>query len=183
MRSFPSPRPATAAVVLFCLTLLAAPAAGADEKKPADTPAENPRFTHWAKFKTGSSITMTGEVDAGGQKVQTQVKTTLVEVAKDAVTVETVISMNLGGQEHAQPARKEVIKAATAGETMKLVAEEEVTVAGKALKCKVYEFQKPGQKETTKVWVSDVVPSGAVKMSMNTPQGKVTFTAKEFEAK
>src|SRR5687768_11945785 len=127
MQIVPSFRSATLAALLFCLALLASPTMGADEKKPAEEPTQNPRFTHCIKFKTGSTITMTGEVDAGGQKMQVEVKTTLVEVTKESVTVERVVKMNIGGRDHSQPAQKEVLKAAPTGDKMKVVGDEEVT--------------------------------------------------------
>ncbi|HEX8913510.1 MAG TPA: hypothetical protein VF796_14215, partial [Humisphaera sp.] len=165
MRSIRSLAVAVVAMCLFC----SAAARGADA---------NPQFAGWSKYAVGSSVTMTGETVAGGQKMASTMKTTLVEKGKDSVTVEISVSMNVGGQSIAAPATKQVIPAAGAAAgaagaapaAPKEAGEETLTVAGKAIKCKVLvvESDAGGQKATSKVWYSDEIPGGTAKMVAKT---------------
>ncbi len=179
MRSIRSLAVAAVAMCLFC----AAAARGADA---------NPQFAGWSKYAVGSSVTMTGETNAGGQKMASTMKTTLVEKGKDSVTVEIAVSMNVGGQTIAGPATKQVIPAAGAAvgaaggaAAPKESGEETLTIGGKAVKCKVLtvESDAGGQKSTSTVWYSDEIPGGTAKMVAKSAASDVTYTATAFEAK
>ena len=160
------------------------------EKAPGKTVEmkENPEFTYWSKFKAGSSTTMSGDMEASGQKMGMEMTVTLVEADKDkgTVTLERSGAMEFNGQKINQPPSKSVVDSKPkANETYKEAGEETLTIAGKELKCKVYEVEQgegPG-KMSARIWVSEEVPGGMVKMTMKGPQGSGELTVKSFDAK
>src|SRR5215204_2948333 len=66
---------------------------------------DNPGYTSWAKFKPGTSTTMTMTSDAGGQASKTETKTTLTEVKPDKIVLSVAMSMEAGGQKMDMPAQ------------------------------------------------------------------------------
>jgi hypothetical protein len=178
-------RSTLAALATFALGLcLVTPAARAEDK--AEAPKENPQYTYWAKHKAGSSVTLEGKMDAGGQQATMTMKATLAEIGKDSVTVEQSVTMNVAGQVMSPPARKEVVSATPkAGETIKEVGTEEVTIAGKALKCKVLEVSSNanGVEATSKIWVNEEIPGGVAKMVVKAGPQEITVTTTSYESK
>jgi hypothetical protein len=148
---------------------------------------DNQQYLHWAKFKPGSTATMSGEADNGGQKVQLDMTNTLVEVTKDKVVLETSSIYKLGAQEQKGPPHKRDVPAKEEKKSeVKEVGEETIEAAGKKFKCKVIEGEgvgAGGNKAKAKVWVSEEVPGGAVKMVLTGDKGTMTFTLKSFEVK
>jgi len=149
---------------------------------------DNPTYKAWSKFKPGTSATMKMESDAGGMKSETETTTTLVELNADKAVVETKMSMNAGGQKMDMPAQKTDVPAkldkppeAAAPNTPKPEVKEsteEVEIpGGKKVKAKVTETKSDanGMKTVSKVWMSDEVPGGMVKME-TTMDGTVKGT-------
>src|SRR3954454_18063184 len=72
---------------------------------------DNQQYLHWAKFKPGSTATMSGEADNAGQKVSIDMTNTLVEVTKDKIVLETSSAYKLGAQEQKGPPHKRDVPA------------------------------------------------------------------------
>lgn len=153
---------------------------------------DNQQYLHWAKFKPGSSVTMTGNVEGNAQKVQIDMTNTLVEVKPDKLVLESYSTLNIAGQDRKSPARKRDVPAKEEKKAVvKEVGEEQIEAAGKKFKCKVIEGETdvaPGPggasgKAKAKIWIADEVPGGAVKMVVTSDRGTMTFTLKSFDVK
>ena len=145
-------------------------------------------YLHWAKFKPGSTATMTGEADNGGQKVKLDMTNTLVEVTKEKIVLEATSTYSFAGKEQKSPPRKRDVAAREEKKSeIKELGEEEIEAAGKKFKCKVIEGEGEGAggaaKAKAKIWISEEVPGGAVKMILTGDKGTMTFTLKSFEVK
>jgi len=162
-------------VLVAALGLSSAAASAADDA--------NPVYASWAKCKAGTSVRAVTEADAMGQKSKIEVTTTLVEVAKDKVTVEVKTAIEAGGQKMEQPGTKMEIAAAGGGAATGpgtgsasapgsdvKQSDEDVTIAGKAYKCHVVEANaKTGTVAThSKTYTSADVPGYVVKMDAST---------------
>ena len=95
-------------------------------------------------------------------------------------------TMNIAGQNNELSPQKQDIPAQIAKRTITQSATEKVDAAGKTFECKVYEMSndesgQPGAK--AKVWLSDEVPGGVVKLEATLPNGSVTGSLTKFEAK
>ena len=156
---------------------------------------DNPMYTQWAKFKPGTSTTIVTSSEAAGQTSKTETKTTLSEVTPDKVVIETAMSMEAGGQKMDMPAQKTEIPKkmetppATPNATpaaqpdmpkpVSKTSDASVTVPAGTFKGKLTEstMEMAGSKTTSKVWTSDDVPGGMVKMESVT-DGAMKATAK-----
>src|SRR5688572_2216578 len=128
-----------------------------------DQPKVNPRYEYWAECKVGSWVKVKMLLKTGQMEIETTVVTTLLEVTPEKVVVESLGTSKFGDREMKQPPRKEEIsQKPDPAQPMKPVgeSEEEITVAGKKLKCKVYDFEmeQAGQKSKGKSWVSKAIP-------------------------
>ena len=172
---------AVAALMFVCGTARA-------EKK------ENPMYTMWAKFKPGSSATISAVSDMAGQTTKSETKTTLKSVSDDKVVLEMATSMDMGGNKMEMPPQsmdipKMVDVPADAkptptdpGKDVKTdakTAEESVTVKAGTFKAKMTEtkMDQGGSKMTSKAWTSDEVPGGVVKMEV-VGEGEMKMTVK-----
>ncbi len=97
-------------VLVAALGLSSAGALAADDA--------NPVYASWAKCKAGTSVKAVTESEAMGQKSKIEVTTTLVDVAKDKVTVEVKTAIEVAGQKIDQPAAKMEIAASGAGKAV-----------------------------------------------------------------
>jgi hypothetical protein len=146
---------------------------------------DNPEYTGWSKFKPGTTVTMKSQSETKMQgmpdpmKSEMTMTTKLVDMKPDAATVETTTKMVMMGNESTMPAQSRTIKAKTdatgtptAPPDMKNVKEgtEKVEVGGKSYDCKTkeYDTEANGSKTHMKVWTSDEVPGGTVKMESTT---------------
>jgi len=160
---------------------------------------DNPAYTQWAKFKPGTSTTITMSSDAGGQTSKTETKSTLAEVTADKVVVEVAMSMEAAGQKMDMPAQKMDIPkkmdaqpAATPDakpdpNTPKAdtkTSDESCTVPAGTFKCKCVQstMDVGGNKTVSKVWTSDEVPGGMVKMEATTDGPMKSVTKSELKA-
>lgn len=186
---------AALSAAFFALPTRAADAPPAPARPAAPTTApttapeeliDNPQFAHWSKFEIGSSATLSTEILTGGQKVSTVSTNKLLEKNGEKVIVEISGTMNIAGQNNELPPQKQDIPAQIAKRTITQSATEKVDAAGKTFECKVYEMSndesgQPGAK--AKVWLSDEVPGGVVKLEATLPNGSVTGSLTKFEAK
>jgi hypothetical protein len=173
----------TRVVASFALSFaLAALAVAQDPKKDDKTDqaakaakmVENPLYQSWAKQKPGTSITLKGMSEVGGQKSESTMTTKLVEATPDKVVVEFTTTAKVMGKDFSQPPTKlEFPKTITESQ----LAEQsnpkgkvgegtaDVKVGDKTYKTKWYkiELDQMGSKVTTTVWTSQEVPGTLVK--------------------
>ena len=148
----------------------------------------NPEYTHWAKFKVGTWVKLKTVAGEGDEQQQMSITHKLVELTAEKAVVETSMSMEampmaIPGQRRVIPARLEPPKAedAASEEAKKVAAstkqgEEELTVAGRKIKCQWTEvtLQQDGQTIRTKTWASQEVPGQMVKLEGQTADGKMS---------
>lgn len=157
---------------------------------------ENPAYKAWAKFAVGSSATLTMKTEAAGQTTTVQSKQTLssLDDAKAVIQVET--SMVFNGQTINTPAQKIEIQktvdtsAAGAGQknidpkALENATEESVTVPAGTFKAKVIEstFSQAGSNFKSKVWYTEDVPGGVVKMESSSDGAVKSTVSSELAA-
>lgn len=166
-------------VPVVALFVLVATDAGGQEK------IDNPEFVGWSKHKPGTTVTLKSSIMAGDAKSESTVKTTLVEVGTDKLVVEVAVTSSVNGMEFkAPPMKRDVPKtiALPAGapnpkldptkkpEGTVEEGTETLKVGGADYKTKWYRTKNTAAGNTTeaKVWMSDEVPGGMVKMEANT---------------
>jgi len=154
----------------------------------------NPRYTHWSRYKVGSNTTMVANVSTPqGMTINMEMKRTLKELTDDKAVIEVVSSTEVMGQSHPGKPHDEIIQAKKAeNDAYKEVGHETVEAAGKSYDCTVIEATQtvpagPGgrpQEGKAKVWVTDDVPGGMVKLEATGMSNQtVSFLLKSFEAK
>jgi hypothetical protein len=165
---------------------------------------EGMRYEAWAKFKVGSSHTLSGTVDAGQMQIPSEITQKLIDVKPDHVTIEMSSKVTIMGREHVGKPQQRDIPVKDKDVQAKDLGEETVEAMGRTFQCHVYEVNgkdaappPPGpggrpapadDERFAKVWVSPEVPGGLVKMEIKgrRPQGQdmtVTYLLKSFEAK
>jgi hypothetical protein len=130
------------------------------------------------------------EFENQGQKMEFESVTRLLEVTPEKVTIETLRRMKTGDRTIDSPPQKSEFKAKDPqkGKTID-ERDEDVTVAGKTLKCRYFEIESaaPDQKgkTTVKAWMTKEIPGGAAKSEVTSPQfkGPIRITALEWEKK
>jgi len=167
--------------------VLGAGLARAEEPQQQPPLVDNPQYQAWANYGVGSSETLEGHIDGGnGQKMTMESTHTLKEKTGEQVTIEITVTMEMMGQKHTSPPQQQVIKAKSEKQDVDEVGKEEVSAAGKAFNCKVYEAHSLNPQAgdaKARIWVSDQVPGGVVKMEASTPRGSITSLLKSFEIK
>lgn len=150
----------------------------------------NPRYEHWADCKVGSWVKVRMVLKTGQMDITTEVVTTLLEVTPEKVVVESNSTSKFGDREMKLPVQKEeVSKKPDPAKPMKPAgeSEEEVTVAGKKLKCKVYDFEmeQGGQTSKGKSWVTKAIPGGVAKSEFTSDKmpAPMKLEAVEWEKK
>jgi hypothetical protein len=161
---------------------------------------ENPAYKQWAKFKPGTSATMTNETVAAGQTTKSEMKSTLKEVTDDKVTIEVATTMEVAGQKMAGPAqsieiKKMVDKPADGAKPASdkeqphfkseaKTSDEEVKVGAGTFKATKTESnsEASGMKTKATVWTSEEVPGGIVKMESTTDGSFKSETKGELTA-
>ena len=151
---------------------------------------DDPQYEYWAGCKVGSWVKNRMEMDNQGQKIEYESVTRLLEVSEEKVIVETLMKMKTGDRTIDSPPRKQEIKAKTPqkGKTIN-EKDEEITVAGKSLKCRFYEIESEAAekkpKMTVKAWMSKDIPGGVAKseVTSETMKGPIRTIALEWENK
>lgn len=173
-----------------------APAAPTTAPEPM---VDNPHYLAWSKHKPGTQVDLDMNLLAGGQRVTTNVTMTLLELTPEKAVVQSVAKMNIPGfpnaqeqkQEHTFQAKVPKSEAEAAdlppgasGES-KDVGTETIQVNGKSYETQVREFTGTvqGQTATGKIWRSDQVPGGLVKMESTGPNMKVEMVLKKVSEK
>jgi hypothetical protein len=180
---------------LAALALAGAPAPQAAQKD--DEQVVNPYHKHWSAFKTGTTVTTreTTKYAAGSPEARlapdgTDVKEVTYKLAQataDKVVVETVVVEHvlLSAIEQAPtrityPAKVKKSHLDQAREALgDKGTDEELKVAGKTVKCRVFETTFPegdGLMTTQKTWISNEVPGGIAKRTRVTHKGKDVVT-------
>lgn len=151
---------------------------------------ENPQFESWKSFKPGSWVKHRMKMNAGGQEIESETTTTLLEQTAEKIVLEVKNKMTMGGQTMELPAQKQEVTPtadkAKQGD-IKKVGDEKVEAAGKTYACTVYttEVTESGQKMNGKLWISKDVPGGMVKGEFSGAQmpEPMRMTLLEFEKK
>ena len=168
---------------------------------PAEPLVDNPHYLAWSKFKPGTQVDLDLNLGVAGQAMTSNVTMTLSEISPEKAVVESVAKMNVpglpgGGQQEKQSktylakvpkseADRAFMPAGAVGES-KETGTETISAAGKSYECKVREFtgKIQGQDAKGKMWRSEDVPGGLVKMeaSGNTNM-TITMELKRVTAK
>ena len=151
---------------------------------------ENPQFDAWKAFKPGTWVKHHMKMDAGGQEIESETTTTLLEQTPEKIVVEVKNKMTVGGQTIETPAQKQEITPKNEAGKMgdfKKEGEAEVEAAGKKYQTTIYSTEQGegGQKVKGKVWISKDVPGGMVKGEFSGEQlpQPMKITLVEFEKK
>src|SRR5262245_9759970 len=166
-------------VALFLVAAVSAPAW-------ADT-MDNPTYASWAKVKKGPSVTLKMSADVAGQKAETTMTTTLVDLTADVATTEMVMVTKAGGTEFkTEPMKTENKKVVELPPGKKKAdfdkpegfvdqGEETLKVAGKEYKTKWVKVKNStnGSEYEAKTWTCDDVPGTIVKMETKASGGGV----------
>ena len=155
-----------AAVVL---ATVGAPALADDAKSKVSQ-----QYAVWARFKPGSSSTLSADVDMNGQKVTVTVVQTLVSVTPTEATLTITSTMNRAGMAQAPFTQKRVVPAVAGTQEPKASGTADVSAIGKTFHCQVYDMTRwtgpagphPGgpARANGKVYAADDVPGGVVKI-------------------
>jgi hypothetical protein len=155
----------------------------------------NPKYEAWAKFKPGSSETVSADMEVQASKIHIQMTRTLISIDDNNAVVETKSTVNLMGQDHESPARQETIPAKSDTDQLKQTGEKDIEAMNKTFKCKVYDTKgDPNAKPTrgapdpesmkATVYASDEVPGGLVRLEAAQKDGKeLTFILTAMESK
>jgi hypothetical protein len=143
----------------FALLLLVASwQAGAQESREYKT---------WSACKVGSWIKLKTDIEKASGTGTAEQTTTLVDVTPGKLILEQTGTVTAKGKTTTLPVQKlEVTPAEDAGGKVVKKGDEELSIAGKKLKChwEQIDIEGDGQKSSSKVWTSPDVPGGLVKM-------------------
>ena len=154
-----------------------------------DQMIDNPAYTSWAKFKAGTFVKYSTDVNAMGNASSSQTTTTLKDINPDKATVEIKTSMVVAGNKMDMPATTQEIPAkvkkpdttaAQATDAPKSeTSTEDVQAAGKTYSCKKTTVTSDQNGMTTKAttWTCDDIPGTMVKMEAETT-GSMTSSTK-----
>ncbi|MBI5722843.1 MAG: hypothetical protein HZA50_02710 [Planctomycetes bacterium] len=155
--------------VLAALLYPASPARSAEEEY-----VDNPDYAGWAKFKPGDFVktrVVTLWHDAGDQAATTEETTKLVSVDKDKVVVEITTTKTVDDNVQKQPPVTQTFSAKVPKDSLpefKDAGAQSVQIGTKDFNCTIRQVLirtgKDRQEEIGKVWISDKMPGGAVKV-------------------
>ncbi len=169
---------------VLVMVLLSVQAGVAQEK------IDNPVYQNWAKFKPGTMVKYAQTSEMMGNKTQSEVAYTLLEVTPEKVVIELGGSTVIMGNKTEMPKTRieYPAKADAADPNVKNAisarssqSEEEIEAAGGRIRCKVFEtaIEQQGSQIRSKLWSSDDVPGTLVKSetTMEKPVQSVTVLA------
>jgi len=138
---------------------------------------DNPAYGVWSKFKVGTEMKFKQMSEVANMKTESEITYKLVELTTEKLTVEMGGSSMVAGNKMELPATKmeypaKIENAKVDPKMAEMVkadaktSEEQVTVPAGTFKCRVIESKvaQQGTEVTSKVWASDEVPGGLVKM-------------------
>jgi hypothetical protein len=129
---------------------------------------DNPEYQHWANCKAGSWVKNRMVMENQGKKIEYESVTRLLEVTGEKVVLEILNRMKKDDRAIDQPPKRHEIKAKVPPQG-KTIAEkdEELTIAGKSLKCRYYEIETEATAKAPKVnlkaWMTKDIPGGVAK--------------------
>jgi hypothetical protein len=153
----------------------------------------NPIFKSWEKVKVGSSTTLSMSTLVEGRSTKMEVKGTLIEITADGAVVENAVTVYLGGAPMQAPTQRTTIKKMVERDSkdpgqldaakLEKATDEKVTVPAGTFDAKVIVIngEKDGVTMDGKVWFSEQVPGGTIKMDIRT-QGKHADVTAELTA-
>lgn len=151
---------------------------------------DDPQYEYWSGCKVGSWVKNRMELEAQGQKVEYESVTRLLEVTGERVVVEALMRKKSGDRSIDQPPRRQEIMAKSPQKGKVIVEkDEEITVAGRALKCRYYEIEteaaEKNPKMTVKAWMCMDIPGGVAKseVTSETMKTPIRTIALEWEKK
>jgi len=140
----------------------------------AQEKVDNPQYDAWKSCKPGSWVKHKMVMDAGGRMIETEMTSTLLEINPDKAVLEMKTVMNMGGQKMDVPVQKKDVEAKMEKKEGTTFSEkvEEITVDGKAYKCRAYTFEQVEKGQAMKVtgWLCADVPGGMVKSEIQSAQ-------------
>jgi hypothetical protein len=150
----------------------------------------SPEYEYWASCKPESWVKTRMEFDNQGKKMEYESVTRLLEASPEKVVVETLRRLKTGDKTIDSAPQKTEYRAKMPAKGKILVdKDDEISVAGKTLKCRYYEIEVENadrtSKTTLKAWMSKEIPGGAAKSEVTSPQfkGPIVITALEWEKK
>lgn len=133
---------------------------------------DNPDYRAWTGFGPGSWVKLVMESAPGGRKTLREDIVRLVRLTPEQAVVERQTRTTADGRSVPQAPYLETIPAKRDRlDEILREGEEEIEVAGRRLRCRVLELERmlDGQKKRVKLWASDEVPGGAVRMELRAP--------------
>ncbi len=153
---------AMCALVLMCSAVM------------AQEMVDNPTYQSWAKFKPGTTVTLSSDSNMGGMAMKMDMTYKLAELTPEKAVVEMTMKMPQGDNTTKMDIMAKVKKEDAKDVTMppnakgeaKVLPDEDVKIGDKTYKCKVVEFtsEAKGMKSTGKSWTCAEVPGQMVKM-------------------
>lgn len=142
---------------------------------------DNPEYQSWAKHAVGTSVTQHMDMAMTGMNMKQEMTHTLMEIKPDSVTIETKMTMDMGGQKQERSNTRNVAAKVEKGheylpENMKgeykETGKEKIEIGGKSYECTVGEMigETPQGKMTGKMWRTLDIPGGLAKMEMQMEQ-------------
>ena len=129
---------------------------------------DDPEYQHWANCKAGSWVKNRMVMENQGKKIEYESVTRLTEVTGEKVVLEILTRMKKDDRAIDQPPKRHEIKAKTPPQGKTIVEkDEELTIAGKPLKCRYYEIETEATAKAPKVnlkaWMTKDIPGGVAK--------------------
>jgi hypothetical protein len=186
------------AVIVASLAFLGfAVAEDKPDAKPETKKVDSPDFKNWAKFKTGTYVTVISTTDSGGAKTEQKMWYTLKTVGDDSLTVENEIAQAENVKFKAPPTSREFTKTVEAtakteenvkaGKPQGVTAEgtETLKVGDKEYKCTWYKFRinTTSGPINGQLWLCDDVPGRMVKMKSESRAATTTAEVTEIVKK
>ena len=149
----------------------------------ADARAEqvvNPLYASWAKHKVGTNATLKMLTNVEGRETRADTRMTLIELTDEKAVIENTITVHLNGQEMKAPPKRTELKKMTERDSkepgqidaakLEKASSESVTVPAGTFNAKMIpvSVERDGAATRGKVWYSDEVPGGTIKVEMKT---------------
>lgn len=176
--------------IVVCALALMGSAAMAQEM------VDNPTYQSWAKFKPGTTVSLSSDSNMGGVAMKMDMTYKLVELTPEKAVVEMTMKMPQGDNTTKMDIMAKVKKEDVRDVTMppnakgdaKALPDEDVKIGDKTYKCKVVEFtgENEGMKTAGKSWSCADMPGQIVKMETKMSGAlegttKMTVTAAEIK--
>ena len=140
---------------------------------PSFQDRDNPEYQNWANCKPDSWVKNRIQMENQGRKIEYESVTRLLEVTPEKVVLEILMKMKAADRSIDSPPKRHEIKAKAPSKGKTLVErEEEISLAGRTLKCRYHEIETEAEgknpKANLKAWVSNEIPGGVAKSEVLT---------------